>query len=579
MKKNNKRNEADPQSSRRKFLGQIGVGAASLSSVGILTTEVSAQQAEALTPTQRAEKAYQTRITAALAQKNLPQPVHQSNGDEERYPNKIGTFSKGLPHNRLGEVDQNAFQSLMYALTNQNPEDFERIQIGGTNQLKNPQSGLTFEMYGADASHLVEAPPPAFGSAEEASEIAENYWLALTRDINYSDYSQHHLTNAAGADLSRFSDFRGPKITRGVNRSTGSVSSPEATEIDTRTARSSRTNIQRNLSGVTPATLFRGSTKGDVVGPYLSQFLWMDVPFGAQTIVQKMKTTISGDDYMTGYDDWLAVQNGFVPGSNRFDSTPRYIRNNRDLGQWVHVDALYQAYFNAMFILLGMNAPVDPANPYNSSRTQCGFGTFGPPHIQSLMTGSAANALRAQWFQKWYVHRRIRPEAFAGNIHNHITRATDYPIHPDILNSRAVAETFSKNGTYLLPMAFPEGSPVHPSFGSGHATVAGACVTILKAWFDESWVIPNPVVVSPDGLSLIPYRDEALTVGNELNKLASNIGIGRNAAGVHWRSDYWESMKLGEAVTSSILTDMKSCYNERFDGFSLTKFDGTKVTV
>ncbi len=41
-------------------------------------------------------------------------------------------------------------------------------------------------------------------------------------------------------------------------------------------------------------------------------------------------------------------------------------------------------------------------------------------------------------------------------------------------------------GNALLPMAFPEGSPTHPAYGAGHATVAGACVTILKAWFDES---------------------------------------------------------------------------------------------
>jgi hypothetical protein len=168
----------------------------------------------------------------------------------------------------------------------------------------------------------------------------------------------------------------------------------------------------------------------------------------------------------------------------------------------------------------------------------------------------------------------------AGSIHNHVSKAANYPIHPDILNSRALTEVSSKFGTYLLPMAFPEGSPVHPAYGSGHATVAGACVTILKAWFDESWILPNPVNVSADGLSLIPYTGtEQLTVGGELNKLAANIGIGRNAAGVHWRSDFWEAAKLGEASALSILTDMRSCFNERFDGFNLTKFDGTKVTV
>ena len=86
---------------------------------------------------------------------------------------------------------------------------------------------------------------------------------------------------------------------------------------------------------------------------------------GALLVPQKMQTTVFGDDYMTGYDDWLAVQNGALPGPNHFDATPRYIRNLRDLAQWVHVDALYQAYHQACLILLA-GAPFDPGNPYTT---------------------------------------------------------------------------------------------------------------------------------------------------------------------------------------------------------------------
>jgi hypothetical protein len=138
---------------------------------------------------------------------------------------------------------------------------------------------------------------------------------------------------------------------------------------------------------------------------------------------------------------------------------------------------------------------------------------------------------------------------------------------------------FDKYGTYLLPQVFPEGCPLHPSYGQGHATVAGACVTILKAWFDESFVIPNPVQPTPDGLSLVPYSGPPLTVGGELNKLASNTSQARNMAGVHWRSDADESLKLGEAVAISVLRDQRRIFNENFRGFSLTKFDGTTITV
>ena len=227
------------------------------------------------------------------------------------------------------------------------------------------------------------------------------------------------------ADLSHFSDFRGP----------------------------------RNGFFVTPGTLFRGNTTGDLVGPYLSQFLWADIPMGALRISQRIWTLLPGQDYLTTYGDWLASQNGAEDPSYPIDSTARYIRNLRDLGQWVHVDALYQAYHQACLILLGLGAPTQAGNPYFSSATQIGFGTFGGPHILSLVTEVATRALKAVWYQKWFVHRRLRPEALAGLVHNTRTGAAAYPVHSDILNSAVLDELHSRNGSYLLPMLAPEGSP------------------------------------------------------------------------------------------------------------------------
>jgi hypothetical protein len=141
-------------------------------------------------------------------------------------------------------------------------------------------------------------------------------------------------------------------------------------------------------------------------------------------------------------------------------------------------------------------------------------------------------------------------------------------------------------GNALLPMAFSEGSPTHPAYGAGHATVAGACVTILKAWFKESTRLVDiglaPVQPTDDGLNLVPYVGSDagdLTVGGELNKIAANVGLGRNTAGVHWRSDATESLRLGEQIAIGILKEQKAGYNEPFSGFSLTKFDGTQVIV
>ncbi len=92
----------------------------------------------------------------------------------------------------------------------------------------------------------------------------------------------------------------------------------------------------------------------------------------------------------------------------------------------------------------------------------------------------------------------------------------------------------------------------------------------------------SPVEPIVDGSNLVAYAGADagdLTVGGELNKLASNVALGRNTAGVHWRSDGTESMNLGEQLAIGILQDQKACYNETFGGFSLTKFDGTQVIV
>ncbi|MBK7599955.1 MAG: vanadium-dependent haloperoxidase [Acidobacteria bacterium] len=593
--------------SRRKFLESVGGLTAATLAAGLGALPVAETLAVAQDLTQdltaavgsgRADKAYNIRVQASLFQRLAPLPIPQNNGDEQRYLNRIGNYSKGLPHNQFGEVDQVAYNAFLQAVNSGNPDDFERINMGGTAQFKNPQAGLTFPMEGADPGHLYMPPPPAFSSAEIASEIAENYWMALARDINFQDYELHPVTIAAVSDLNKYSDFRGPRFRANVTRirqqggtelfnieSQGGTTSGNSISrgivADQQTG-ANIPSIRRTFSGpVTAGTLFRGLTAGDLAGPYISQFLLKDIGYGVQTISQRMRTPIPGDDYLTSYDDWLFAQNsrGHQNLPNRYDQSRRYIRNGRDLGEWVHIDVLFQAYFNAAVLLLGMNAPTDSNNPYNDYRNQCGFGTFGPPHIQSLVCGVAANALRAVWYQKWYVHRRFRPEAFAGRIQNHLTNRVRYPINQEILNSTAVQEVFRKYNSYLLPMAFVEGCPSHPAYGAGHATVAGACVTVLKAWFNEDWVIPDPVVASPDGLSVVPYRGGDLTVGGELNKLASNVALGRNIAGVHWRSDATESLKLGEAIAISILTDQKACYNERFEGFSLTKFDGSKITI
>jgi hypothetical protein len=499
-----------------------------------------------LDASQRRHQAFVIRRDAAIFQRDAPPTPSISNGDEEAYANRIANFTKGLPHNDLGEVDLNAYHAYLEALNSGKWADFEAIPLGGAAKLSNPQAAYCYALEGADGQAVSAPAPPAFSSAQAAGEMVEDYWQALTRDIPFSQYGADPTIAQAVADLNKLSDYRGPKV-----------------------------NGQ-----VTPDVIFRGPTPADLAGPYLSQFLLKPVPMGAATMPQLYRTSVAGDDYLTSYADWLKGQRGGASGSNKFDSTPRYIRNNRDLALYLLVDWSGQANVMAALILNSFgSAALAPSNPYLHSATQVGSVTFGALQQLDLVARAPNQAYRATSYQKWLVHRRVRPEAFGGRIHNHVTGAAKYPIHSDLLNSAALKAVFSATGSYLLPVAYPVGSPLHPSYPAGHASTAGAGITMLKALFNESFMIPSPVVPSDDGLSLVPYTGAPLTVGGELNKLASNIALGRDAAGVHYRSDGVEGIKLGEAIAISILRDTATLYNEVFPGFSFTKYDGTPVTI
>jgi hypothetical protein len=354
--------------SRRALLGSVAAGLCGA------RLETSATDGGA--PERRRAQAFETRLEAARAQRRHPLPEHKANGDEARFgPSRIASYSKGLPHNALGEVDPHAYASLVAALSSGSHEDLELVPMGCANprRLVNPQAGLAFDLEGADSHHLAIPPAPAFTSAEQAAELVELYWMALLRDVPFAQYATNADAHAAAADLSRLSGFAGGQVT--------------------------------------PATLFRGLSPGDLEGPYVSQFLLRPVPFGAQMIEPRLRTLLPGVDHMIDYEEWLAIQNGCEPTTaDRFDSARPFIRNSRDLAQWVHVDVLYQAGLDAMLILLippdasdeitggGLGAPLNPGNPYNHSRTQAGFGTFGAPAIATLVAEVATRALTDRHF-------------------------------------------------------------------------------------------------------------------------------------------------------------------------------------
>ncbi|WP_243902651.1 vanadium-dependent haloperoxidase, partial [Aetokthonos hydrillicola] len=498
-------------------------------------------------------KAYDVRIQAARQELDFGVPPHPTNGDEERYPNKIATDTRGLPHNERGEVNLDAYKSFIKALQTRNPDDFENIILGGTRKLVSPQGPLALSLLGLNAAQIQIPVPPTLDSAEQAGEAVELYWQALLRDVSFEkfqDNTDDPKVLAAVEDINKLSVFGGPKQNGRVTPQTLFRGSVNYVDSSTGTARY-----------VTPP--------GILDGPYISQFLLLNIPFNTQFISPLIRTALPGNDFLTSFDEWLTIQNGGSSGrAIKYDSTRRYISTVRDLGEYVHIGGA--SYLGALLILSsgvnqsdpvasGIGAPFSPTNPYNNSKTQAaGVGSFAAGYFQALLLLAPSLAIRASYWQKYYVHRRLRPEAYGGLIYNNLVNKTQYPINSEVLNSRALAQTSSTFNTYLLPQAYPEASPTHSSYSGGAAVVAGVSVTLLKAFFDENFVIPNPVQPDPkDPTKVIPYTGKPLTVGGELNKLATNYAIGRSFGGIHWRSDGSAALALGEEVAISILRDEK----------------------
>jgi hypothetical protein len=227
------------------------------------------------------------RIKRAAARRQLNQTFRLGpqldNDDERRYSdqNFYASFFKTLPQNDYGEVDPVEFRNLRRAMRTGEQRDFDAIQLDPTaaRKLANPQGAFRFEMTGLD-SHATRMPPaPTFRSATTAAEMGEVYWQALTRDVPYMEYGSNPLIGDALNDLNAFSATVGPKVD----------------------------------GNVTAQTLFRGETPGDVVGPYISQLLLRDVPYGPTNIVQRYPLGLAGQDFMVDAANWISGQRRGAP--------------------------------------------------------------------------------------------------------------------------------------------------------------------------------------------------------------------------------------------------------------------------
>lgn len=565
-----------------------------------------------------------------------------NNGDKELILNidgdavvGMGNFHKTLPHNKFGEVEANEFRIFLKATENRAkfgdvaPGDFKCTKAAKrTAPFVNPQAGLAKDRLTADPADYEMPPAPKVRSDATAAEMTELYWMALVRDVSFNKFETDPLVQTAASE---------------IDGCFAQVTSNSGNALRLR-AGIDVPGYPGGRKPITPQNIFRLGLPGEEVGPLVSQFFVRKINYGAQTIDQQVRPYKENKNYLTKYREWLCAQNSGngVDGNaynlsneaskDNFEDADRYIATPRDLARFVNKDALHQAYFNAALLLLSGGAQWNAGNPYGDlgrfTDRETGFGTLGGPHILALVSEVATRALKIIWHQKWQEHLRLRPEAYAGLVHvqnigvKGTTRAYGLPEWVSNTNAAEKVRELNKSTgeeTYLLPMAFTAGSPAHPSYGAGHATVAGICVTVLKAFFKtfdevEGETIPVPLVCgkdnansgciverpnpylpaepfktyitgtgisTPDG-NREPVSSEGLTIEGELNKLASNVAMGRSMGGVHWRTDNARSLTLGEAVAARVMADITTDLNEKPE-FSFRTFgrrrDGSPKVV
>ncbi len=596
----------------------------------------------------------------------------------------IGNFHKTLPHNKFGEVDPAAYAAFkLVAVTGGDYETVASVKTGfkldangnhvvdptvmpnpyqspfnagvmplSGDKLNNPQAARFLDDLSGGPAHFMMSAAPKVLSLSTAAEMTELQWMAILRDEKFSDFTTATLQPAVDDLSAAFGSVIAANEPGGLKLG-----------IDLPVDANGKLDL-------TEKTLFRCGLLGEDKGPIISQFFLHDIAYGAQFIIQKVRPYASRKDFLTNHGDWLRAQNtgldewghgysddnDFVSKSSLEEpGGPRRISTMRDLARFVNKDALHQAYFNAALLCLSWKVPFDQGNPYLRYTRQGNFGTFGGPDLLTRVSEVASRALAIVWRQKWEVHRRLRPEVYGGMMEMQqvglidpanpaAPTKRDYRLPDKVFKTKATqiltdpsSTRFYKN--HYLPMAFTAGSPPHPAYGAGHATVAGACVTILKAWLDEKTPLGDHLALKkprhplassdcetismgshlPDGSvsassskvagdcidpdedhclvvisttnelgKLVPYAaDDAdsMTVEGELNKIACNVAMGRSMGGVHWRSDKTRSLRLGEQIAAEILRKESLEYVER-DGpaktapfWSFTSFNGNDVLI
>jgi hypothetical protein len=448
------------------------------------------------------------------------------------FDDALACYSKGLRHRPNGCCDPKQYSMFLTAVRTRNLNAIE--ELAPSIPLADPTAGTR----SSDAATMDHYNEQWFNSSTMLSDLAELYWASLCRDIPFESIRSHPTFHKATEEIERLGK-----------------------------------NDAVNLP-------FESKLPGANVGGHLSQFLIKDVPLNRLSpIVQKIYCPGRSNDFLSDFTTWATCQDGAPQRvtTNYFDE-PRYIFNGRALAEFVRNDFSFQSYLWAALILQSWGREaLNPGLNARYTRNSAPFAETGWPQVFAFIAEASERALQDCWFWKWRVFRRLRPEELAGRRALNESDLLGAGEFKEIGLLEGLDESRKKFGTTLLSQAYPEGSPLHPSFPAAHSEIAGACVTILKAFTDPEYLVPAPVRPAEDGLGLL-YSDERLQVDGELNKLAWNMSVGRIFAGVHYRSDCVAGLSLGESIALNLLAEKAEKKRKR-STLWLRRFNGHWTSV
>lgn len=509
---------------------------------------------ERLTRANDREDQATTDLTEPTSRGGLQDPPentgHPETVDDDDYV--YDKYQKGLDSDEAWRVPQSHWYEMADSIRG-DPESstYDRgitATLGGGRQPIEPMAGWQYSDTGLDSWMTTMPEPPQWGSDRMAAEIAQCYWMAHFRDSQLEDLQSE-------ADNSSYDQ----------------------------TITGIQSNVSEDLGWDTTTNPFRSSFPGVNEGPYISQFLSHGGGFGNFTYEPTINP-LPTNDYLTSSTEVQNVITGQSESSSEpfgqgpaerveDETTERWVSTPRDLASMVRDEPSYHHYYAAALQLLDWEAPPSTDLPFveldNNSDNSQPYIKYGGAGILDLLARVAGNALDAAWHHKWLVHLRARPEKYAAALEEDGVSSHA----PSWLASDPSVGLFSNE---YLPQAYPEGAPAHPAYPSGHSTIAGACVTALKIFFDAEANFSeldqdrygeagDSTVEEAHKINLngdnVDYSnrytgDYDPTIAQELHKLADNVGIGRIWAGVHYWSDHYYGMRLGEQVALATVMDV-----------------------